>query len=498
MGTARKVLSNTVAQIVGQAIVAILGAVLIKVLTQYLGASLYGEYAFIYEFLAFFSIIADFGLFAIAVREMSKDETQKARIVGNVLGLRSTLLAITMPLAIFVIFLVPNIAGEAEGGFVQIGVAIASLTAILTLLNGTIASVIQIHLKMHIIALSQVVGKIISVGSMLMIALYILPNNPEKAFYYLIWAGVAGALIMLLISYTYSRRLTNVRPRFEWSFWKNIMKKTAPYGIALILHTFYLRLDYLMIYFIKGNHEVGIYSVGMKILELLSMLPLFFMNAVLPSLTRHIKERTEKFKKIIQLSFDFLAMIGLPILIGGFVLAYPIIYLISDESFLSNLAVGFYGSDIAMQILVFAIFFNFLSQLFGYTLIASDNQIKMLWVNLGCIIFKLIGDLIFVPIYGFRGAAVVSAVAAFVMLGGYYYFSEKYLQFRPSLKPFLKILTSGLIMGVVVTYLRDPLGEMFGNKSIIILVPLGAVVYGIALLITRGLNKEVLKLVLKK
>ena len=64
---------------------------------------------------------------------------------------------------------------------------------------------------------------------------------------------------------------------------------------------------------------------------------------------------TEKYQKIISYSFDFLAALSVPMVVGTVILAFPIIFIVSTPEFLSRLSEGFYGSDIALQILIFAI-----------------------------------------------------------------------------------------------------------------------------------------------
>ena len=162
MSTARKIFSNTVAQFLGKLLVAILGLASVKIGTNYLGVQGFGEYALVYEFLAFFGIAADLGLFTIAVKEMSEDEKQIPKIIGNILSLRTFLIVITMATAILAVFLIPKYAGTR----VPLGVAIASLTVFFTILNGTISSVLETKLKMEVASAAKVLGKIVSVGTM--------------------------------------------------------------------------------------------------------------------------------------------------------------------------------------------------------------------------------------------------------------------------------------------------------------------------------------------
>jgi O-antigen/teichoic acid export membrane protein len=72
MGLARSILTNTFWMVLGRTMVAILGVLSIKIVTNYLPTDVYGQYTTVYEFMAFFAIAADFGLYTIGVREMAK------------------------------------------------------------------------------------------------------------------------------------------------------------------------------------------------------------------------------------------------------------------------------------------------------------------------------------------------------------------------------------------------------------------------------------------
>ena len=67
----RKIYTNTLAQIGGKILTAIISIAMIKLLTNYLDIAGYGLYSKIYNYLSIFSVIADLGLYTITVRELS-------------------------------------------------------------------------------------------------------------------------------------------------------------------------------------------------------------------------------------------------------------------------------------------------------------------------------------------------------------------------------------------------------------------------------------------
>ena len=493
MSLTRKILSNTVAQIAGKALLALLGLAVVKISTNYLTIEGFGEYTAIYEFLAYFGIAADLGLFTVAVKEMSEKEDQIPKIIGNILTLRTILTVLMLTAAVISAFFV----NKFEGTHIPLGVAIASITVFFTILNGTITSVLQTKLKMGLSSVATVIGKIVSVLFMVYIAFFGFPQDNVTGFYMLIVAGNIGAITMFFITNYHVRKITPLKYRFDLDLWIEILKKSIPYGIALILSTIYFRIDSLFILFMHGKSELGIYAVAMRMLEQIAIIPLFFMNSVLPVLTKTIKEKSEQYKTVIKYAFDFLAALSVPMVVGGVLLAYPIVFVVSKPEYLSRISEGFYGSDIVFQILIFASLFQFLNVLFSFILIAVDKQSKMLYINGACVIFKIITSAIFIPIYGIRAAAITSVIAEFFILLLTFAAAHKYVDFTVSYKNLLKIIFSSLTMGAAI-YLLQPLTYKFlQNWNIMLLIPLSMALYGGMLLLTKTIDKEALRLLKK-
>lgn len=494
MSTARKILSNTFIQITGKIFGALISVAIVKLITNFLSVEGYGQYVSIFEFLAFFGIAADLGLFTIAVREMAKDESKTEFIIGNVLSLRFILSIVTMSLATLAAFLIP----QYDGTFIPVGVAIASLSVFLSLMYGTVSSVLQVNLKMQYPTVALIVGKVISLAYMLYVAYYAFTEPSAEAFYQLLWAGIFGNLVMFLITYYYASKYAKIWFRFDFDYWRQTIWKALPYGIALILNMVYFRIDSILLLLMKGPEEVGIYGVPMRILDILSIIPVYFMNSVLPILTRQLKDSAEKAASTIQHSFDFLVAMAMPIVVGAQVLAYPFIFIVSSPEFLSRVDEGFYGSDVAMQLLVFAMFFSFLSSVFSFTLIAIGYQGKLLYISAVGAVFNILANLVVIPTWGFRGAAFTSVLSEIIIVILAALMLKKYFTYRIKWMGTFKIMLSGLVMGLVVYVLRDPLYGYIQNFNFLVLVPIGALVYAGMLWLTGVVSKERLALLRKK
>ncbi|MCK5604719.1 flippase [Candidatus Pacearchaeota archaeon] len=511
MSIARKILENTFVQVLGKLITAGLSIVVLKIISGYLGTSGYGDYTTVYQFLAFFGIIADFGIYTITVKEMSRDESRIPVILGNVMGLRTFLAIIAMLLAVLTVFLIPRYSDT----LIPLGVLIATLATIITLLNGTISSVLQVHLKMQYATIGLVIGKVASVLYMGWVAYYAFVGDLSTGFYHLLFAGVIGNLTMFLITAYYVRRYCKITYKFDFSYWKKIFITSLPFGVALILNTIYFRLDVILMTFLLphsqtlpepttaclktlcSDTEIGLYGVAMRMLEMLVIIPVYFMNSVLPVMTRYIEEQSQKIRQLMQYSFDFLVATGLPILIGGYILSRPIIHFISDPEFLSGTVFEF-GSDVAVRLLMFAMLFSFLNALFGFTLVVLNKQVRLMWINAGAVLFNLIGNFLVIPVWGFRGAAVTSVISEVIILIFTYWAAQKLLGFHLSLRTFVRTFFSAVVMGFVVYFGFDLMSNAWFVWQLAVLVPLGGLVYLLLMFKTKAITPEMMKLIRKK
>ncbi len=495
--TARKILSNTLVQIAGKVGMAVVSIVTVKLITNYLGTSGYGEYSQVYKLLALFGIVADLGLFTIAVREMGKDEKQIPYVIGNILTVRFLAAFSTMLLGTIAVFFIPRY----QGTYVPMGVAIASIGIFLTIVNGTISSVLQVHLKMHQATIALVLGRVVSLAYVFF-AVYRFKSDQTSGFNHLMISGVAGAIIMTAITWFYTRKLTALKMRFDWDFWKKVVFASLPYGVALVLNMVYFQLNSIFLFHMVDSSAAGIFDVPSKVIEILSVVSIYFMNTVLPTLSKYIHDQKKpeyaaKARLIIQYCFDFLNACGMVIVAGTVVVAYPVIYVVTNEKFLTRLKDGFYGSDRVLQILIFALFFAYLNTLFSFILIALNKQNQLLKVASIGVVVNLFFNFLLIPKYGVRGSAITSVLSEFVILIATYFLTKKFFDYKLSFKNTFKALFSAVIMALILVNIREPLYAAFQAKGILLLIPLGGIIYGILMLLTGGISKEMIKMVRK-
>lgn len=491
MSIARKILSNTAIQVTGKLITAVLSIVIIKYITSLETipslSGLPAEYKLIYTYLMFFGILADFGLFTIAVREMSQSQSDEEthNILSNIFGMRLMTIVLAMGMASLFVFLIPF---ENYTDQVKLGVAIAAITTVFTMLTSTTSSILQVRLKMWVPTISLVIGKIIMATYIIYTVTYF--QTIENAFYHLIGAGILGTFVSFCITFSYTKTLIPFSPKFEKEYWKKILKEALPYGLAIILGTIYLKVDILFLSVMRPKEEIALYGYPASMIELLLILPIYFMNSTLPTLSRAFKNNQEQIKKIFSLAFNFLYTMALPMTIGGIILARPLMALITNDAFLTGNTASTYGADFAFQVLLIPCAIAYLTTLLSFTIIASGNQGKLLKINIIAVLFNIIANLILIPTYGFPAAAITTLASELLLFSITLWESKKYADLYFDWSTLIKISLGGAIMGVFV----------YISQSTIPTIPLigiAALIYVTSLIPLGVINKEMISYIKK-
>lgn len=464
----KKVAFNTSIQIISKIITTIIGILTIGLITRYLGVIGFGEYTTIFAFLGFFSILADMGLFSIIVREIARQPEEGEKIIGNIFTIRILAAFLLLGCACLAGFLIPKYSPN-----IKIGIAIGAIASFFTLLNQALVGIFQVNLRMDRTAIADVIGRFAILSGTIFVI------NKNLGFLPIVFANAGGNLILFLISFFMASRFIKIRLHFEFDFWKWALKETLPLALIVILGLVYFKVDSILLSFFKGSWEMGIYGAPYKILEILITLPAIFMGSVFPILSRYIATSDPRIGATFQKSFDFISLMAWPIVSGTFVLAGPIIHLIAGP--------GFDASIVVMQILIFAVGIIFFGTLMGNTIIAANIQKRLVKAYLISVVFNLIANLIFIPIFSYFAAAIITICTELLVCLFAYSMIKKHLGLIPDLKVFSKAALAAIIMGGVLYFIKI---------NLIASIVLGSLIYFLVLILTKAITKEMFQRVL--
>jgi len=467
---ARKIALNTIISASARVVGTALALVTIGLATRYLSKTEWGEYSLVLTFGGIFAVIAEWGLYQLMIRDISRTEADEQKIAGNIFTLRLIISLFVFLIAPLVSLLFPY-SSEARLG-ILIGMGGFWLLSCTQVLMG----VFQKYLRMDKASFAEVLGRFVQLG---LVYLFIRMN---LGFFWIVATLIFGSIVNFLLVFLLVQKHVRVKLSFDFDFWKKSLKASLPLAISNILVMIYFSTDSLFLSIFKPVAIVGIYRLPYKILESLIFFPSMFVGLVMPVLSRTAFLDWPRFKNIFQRSFDVLVMFAVPLILGTIVLSPSVINLLGGGNYPESVPV--------LDILIIAVGIIFCSTLFSFSLIALEKQKSLMVISGVGAVFNVAANLILIPRYSYYAAAATTvlteALVAILML----ILISKSLHFLPSIKIFLKSLGAAAIMALAVWYLR--------SFNLIFLLVLALIIYFGLLYLIKGFSaREILGLIKK-
>lgn len=461
MSVTRTVLRNTVYQSIGRVVYMVTSLLMLRVLTGYLGQEGFGRYNIAVDYLGFFGVLVDMGLYLLLVQAITtiRDEAERSRRVASIVGLRIVSIAMVFTLAAGLIFLFPY---DLE---LKLGIVACTAAFVLISLAQLYAGVFQGYLRTEYAAFGEALGRV--VNFILVVVVSSMHLGIMAIFLTLIVGNAANLLFNLILS----RRFLLPKVRFSWSEFKAIFRDAAPLGLMLAISYLYVKQATIILSLhpslpsgITNAEAVGIYKAPFKLLETIQGFPALFLVALFPFLTRYLAEHDERIRSMCQKAFDFLVMLAVPLLVGTIVLAGRIIPIITSGGDWSR-------SILCLQILIVAVAFSFLNNFAGHLLIAQKQQKRLIVPNLFYLVINFILNVALIPYLAYNASAIATVVTETLVMVVNFRIIYLVMGWRPGLRNLGKAVVAAAIMGAAV-YGMDRLGVNFFLNAAI-----GAVLY---------------------
>ena len=473
MRLATKVAYNTIIQVGSKVVSVALGLLAIAFITRQLGQNGFGEYTTVMTFLSFFGIIADLGLTLVTVQIISQPGTDQNRALSNLLGLRLITALFFLALAPIAVIFFPYSAS------IRLGVLVASLSFFFIALNQIMVGLFQKELRMDKVAIAEVVNRVI------LLAGVVIAIKVNGGLLSILIATVAANGVGFLLHYIFARSFARIKLRFEIDYYKKIISKSWPLALTIFLNLIYLKADTLLLSIIKRPSEVGIiaevglYGAAYKVIDVVITFPFMFAGIILPIMTKFWSNKnTSDFKHTLQQSFNFMAIMAVPMIIGTQFVSVELMELIAGKEFIA--------SGTILRLLILAAGFIFLGTMFAHAIIAIDKQKKMILVYLITAISSLIAYFVFIPKYSYFGAAWVTVYSEFIIALASAILIYKYTHFLPNWNVFIKSVLAAFVMALCLYITKDA-------SLLFVKLPLAVVSYTFALYIFRGIKIRELK-----
>ncbi len=402
----QKIASSTLWQFASQITMAALSIVTVKLVATGLSIELAGQYNTAYGYLQIFGILADFGLYAVSVREVARAK-DKAVMLGNLLTLRTIILCLSMGSALLIAWFIPHWNGTP----LPVAITIAAFVPAFTLLAGVLRAVFQVEYRLHYVFIAEVTQRVVTTALTGIAVFWGIRDSSDVSslFLFLAFGGI-GAAILFLLSAFFSAKIIRVRPRWDTDILQHLLKLCAPYGIAFLCTALYRQFDVTLIGLLRpDDYEIqnARYGFVQRMMDMAYLLPTFLLNSTLPILS----ERDAKGED----TRDFLGKILLIILLIGSVSALfsslwarPLMQMLTTEKYLSTATAA--GSDTALRLLSISMMMNGLLTYSFYVLLTKHHWKPLVSTLLVGVVISLVSNVLLIPSIGFVGASITSII----------------------------------------------------------------------------------------
>lgn len=371
-----------------------------------------------------FMMFASLGIPTYGIRTCAKvrdDKEELSNTVQELMIINTVTMALTYIAFLVLVFLVPQFAEEKTLLFIN------SISMVLNVIGVTwFYNAIE---QYAYITACSIAFKLASISLM-----FLLVRSPEDYVKY-------GAITVFAASGSYILNFWNLRKHIRF-------KKTRPYRFRVHLRPIlvffsmsaainvYTNLDTTMLGIMKDKAEVGYYSAGIKIKNLLVSLTTSLGAVLLPRLSYYIEKGEQKaFQETVSKAFNFVLILGSAVTVYFIVMAQEALLLLGGD--------GYSASVTPMQILMPTVLLIGLSNITGMQILTPYGQENKVLVSIvGGAVLDFVLNLALIPNYGASGAAFATLLAELLVLVVQCYYLRQLLKEIVRYIPFWKYIVA--------------------------------------------------------
>lgn len=419
MSFKRQIAYNTTVQLAGKALCILISTVIVMLLTRYLGPSGYGQYNIAITFVGFFIVLADLGVYQIAVREMAQKAEEREKILGNVFVYRFFSALFVFLFAFLVGLLMPY------ENLVKLAIGIVAIQSFLGILTGSLISIYQVNYRMDLPALAEVLSRGLFLA--LVFGAIYFKFNLLGIFWFLVLVNFFN----LLLVYLQSRPFLKLKPQVSLLYLKNFLKESLPMGLVVILSMIHFKSDTIILSLFKPSFDVGIYGASYRVYENLFLIPTIFIGLLFPKFSELFLKDKDHLKRILQRAIDLLILAVFPTVVFFFLFAPLIILVIAGKDFSLSIP--------PLRILLLTLFWIFLTIPLTNLLVAAKKQRELIKVFGIMAILNIMLNLFLIPRFSFIGAAWATFFSNFFVFLSVFILAKKLLKVVPDFSLLKKI-----------------------------------------------------------
>jgi O-antigen/teichoic acid export membrane protein len=377
------------------------------------GAESYGTYFALLNLSFLMNILLDWGITNWNTRHIAQNSSVLQKHFSKLFTSRFILILVFIP-AIFIAAIALHYRGEQLWllSIIALSQVFASL---LLFLRSNLAG-------LHLFKEDSMVS-ILDRSFMILALGYLLWGRSNDAGFDIFWLAY-GLLFSYIAACSVAfwilwKHIRPVKWMLDWPFTLSILRQSTPFALLIAVSMLGARTDAILLDRLAGADEAGIYAMGFRFFESLSMIAYLFGGLLLPMFARALSER-EDITGLVDMGCKFLFAGCFAAAIWCFVDAKAILSLF----YMNHLDQA--GETFKWQMLA-AVCFS-MQYVFG-TLLTADGQLRpLIRIALVGVVYNVALNLWYIPQFGSVGAAMACLLTQALILSMQVY--VVYLRYR--------------------------------------------------------------------
>ena len=280
--------------------------------------------------------------------------------------------------------------------------------------------------------------------------------------------------------------------RIDWSR-LNITRHIRPAFRIFMLNvviSIYVQLNTIMLGFMTDDRTVGLFTSGVKITNILTVVITSLSAVMLPRCAHLIGEgKIDEFNSIIRKSYYLLMFSAIPMTAGVMLLARPITLCFCGDDYLGSIPVVIFTAP--------TIIFIGMTQIIGIQILYPyGKEMLVIYSTLIAAVLNVVLNLLLIPLFAETGAAISTLIAEFSVLVTQVKLGKAYIPFRYIDRQVGIYLMSSVAMSLGIL-LCMTINNIWGQM--VLAVVIGCTIYASLLYAFKDIVlREILKLVLKR
>lgn len=464
---ARRSVRSNVAVLLGTQLVTwSISLVLLVALPRFLGSEAVGQLRLVSSVWMIAGSFAMLGTQLLVTIEVARRPDDAADVVAPTILARS-LAFIGASIVVGLFVAVADYSSEYRTLFVIMG-----LTALITNVSGVATAALQGFENFALPSAAGIIDRVIST-SIILPALF-LGAGPREV----LLIGLGSGTIHLILLYRFLGRYVAFTPRTSIREAGRVARRGVPFLLGAVAIAAYHEADTIVMSLLVDDEQIGWYAAVDRLVGSALFIPTIVMSALFPTFARlHEKDRSEA-RQLVDRGFRSLMLFSLPIGVGLAIISTPLVLLLFGEEFRQS------GPVLAVLSIVLMLMFQTI--LIGNYAVATGGERFYFGMVALAVVATIPLDLLLIPWTNaaFANGAIGGALAFVVTESVILFVSTR--RFAPNVmnRATAVRLGKGIVAVAVMGAAVWPVRWLFP----VVPVAVGAVVYGVMLLILSTLD----------